>query len=197
MSFLDRIVASITPPESEDTRMEARHNARTQAAPGGWLQLILDDHEAIERAFAAVRSAPDAAAQKAAERVLVDLLNGHSAAEEAVIYPELVDASQKAHATMGYEEQAMTKVQLGMLAKIEPMTQDYLDKLEHIRGAVTHHMYQEESSWLINLEREVLPSRQDYIRERYQEEMSRYRRGGGTAGDADAEHRSAMAWGGE
>jgi hypothetical protein len=41
---------------------------------------------------------------------------------------------------MAYEEQAMAKIQMALLDKIEPMTQDYLDKLEHIRGAVTHHV---------------------------------------------------------
>ena len=191
MSLLDKIVASVAPPESDETRMQARHNARTQAAPEGWVQLILEDHERIERAFEAVKAAPDAAAQRLAELELSTLLNGHSAAEEAVIYPEMADTDQKGHAMMGYEEQAATKVQLGLLGKLQPMSQEYLDKLEHIRGAVLHHMYQEESSWLITLEREMLSDRQLVLRSRYQEEMSRYSaytRQGTDGG-------SAMAWG--
>lgn len=192
MSLLDKFVAKVAPPESDETRMEARHNARAQAAPDGWLQLILDDHDRIERAFEAVRSAGDTERQKMAELELATLLNGHSAAEEAVIYPELADTDQKSHAMLGYEEQAATKVQLGLLSKLEPMSQAYLDKLEHIRGAVLHHMYQEESSWLVPLERQLLSERQPVLRERYQQEMSRY-----TAyarSDDDPESRSAMSW---
>jgi hemerythrin superfamily protein len=194
MSLLDKIVASITPLESDEERLRARENARTQAVQGGWVHRIIDDHDRIERAFEAVRSAPDATAQKAAERELATLLNGHSAAEEAVIYPELVDTSQKGHATLGYEEQAATKVQLGLLGKIEPMTQDYLDKLEHIRGAVTHHMYQEENSWLVTLEREILSERQQLVLERYEEEMSRYASRDAARG-ARADAPAAMSWG--
>jgi hemerythrin superfamily protein len=191
MSLLDKFVAKVAPPESDETRMEARHNARAQAAPDGWVQLILDDHERIERAFEAVRVAPDATAQRAAELALSTLLNGHAAAEEALVYPEMADTDQKGHAMMGYEEQAMTKVQLGLLNKLEPMSQDYLDKLEHIRGAVLHHMYQEESSWLITLEREMLSDRQGVLRSRYMEEMSRY-----SAHSRDnAGGGSAMSWG--
>lgn len=190
MSLLDKFVAKVAPPESDETRREARHNARTQAAPNGWVQLIIDDHERIERAFDAVRAAPDAAAQRRAELELSTLLNGHAAAEEAVVYPEMADTDQKGHAMMGYEEQAMTKVQLGLLGKLEPMTQEYLDKLEHIRGAVLHHMYQEESSWLITLEREMLSDRQQVLRSRYQEEMSRYSAHGREAGGSV----SAMSW---
>jgi hemerythrin superfamily protein len=174
MSLLDKIVAKVTPPESDETRMAARHNARAQAAPNGWVQLIIDDHERIERVLEAVRAAPEAASRRMAEMELQTLLNGHSAAEEAVVYPEMADTDQKAHAMMGYEEQAATKVQLGLLSKLEPMSQEYLDKLEHIRGAVLHHMYQEESSWLITLEREMLSDRQEVLRSRYQEEMARY-----------------------
>jgi hemerythrin superfamily protein len=191
MSLLDKFVAKVAPPESDETRMEARHNASAQAAPGGWVQLILDDHERIERAFEAVRAAPDAAAQRAAELELSTLLNGHAAAEEALVYPEMADTDQKGHAMMGYEEQAMTKVQLGLLNKLEPMSQDYLDKLEHIRGAVLHHMYQEESSWLITLEREMLSDRQGVLRSRYMEEMSRY----SAYGRDSAPSSSAMLWG--
>jgi hemerythrin superfamily protein len=192
MSLLDKFVAKVAPPESDEERMQARHNARAQAMPDGWLQLVLDDHERIEAAFDAVRSAPDARAQRQAELELATLLNGHSAAEEAVIYPELADTDQKTHAMMGYEEQAMTKVQLGLLLKLEPMSGEYLDKLEHIRGAVLHHMYQEESSWLVPLERQLLSDRQPILRERYEQEMSRYSAQGGRS--AGAEGRSAMSW---
>jgi len=191
MSLLDKFVASVAPPESDETRMQARHNARAQAAPDGWLQLILDDHERIERAFEAVRSAGDARQQRMAELELATLLNGHAAAEEAVIYPEMADTDQKSHAMLGYEEQAATKVQLGLLSKLEPMSQEYLDKLEHIRGAVLHHMYQEENTWLVPLERQLLSERQPVLRERYRQEMSRYSAHSRQDGPDD---RSAMGW---
>ena len=174
MSFLDKIIGSVTPPESDDTRLKARQQARAETQPGDWLALILDHHDQIEAAFAVVKAAPDASSRRQAERNLAVLLTGHSIAEEAVLYPEMADSGHKTHAAMAYEEQSMAKVQLALLEKIEPMTQDYLDKLEHIRGAVTHHMYQEETSWFLDLKSELPAGRQAAMAERYREEVGRY-----------------------
>jgi hemerythrin superfamily protein len=174
MSFFDKIVAAMTPPESEETRLEARAHARDVAAPGDWLSQILDHHERIERAFAEVKSAADAVAQRAAQKDLAVILTGHSNAEEAVIYPALADAGEKGHAGLAYEEQAAAKVQMALLEKLEPLSQAYFDKLEHIRGAVTHHMYQEESSWLLDLQEKLPANDQAQLGLRYGEEVERY-----------------------
>jgi hypothetical protein len=39
---------------------------------------------------------------------------------------------------------------MAALEKVAPMSQIYFDKLEHIRGAVAHHVY-EEGNWFIDL----------------------------------------------
>ena len=174
MSFLDRVIATLPPPESDETRMAARRKARSQAVVGGWLAVVLDQHEAIEEAFDQAQTAQDAQARRDVTRRLAVLLTGHANAEEAVLYPEMADSGHKTHATMAYEEQAMTKVQLSLLEKFEPMSQDYLDKLEHIRGAVTHHMYQEESDWFLELQAQVPSSRQSHLADRFTEEVDRY-----------------------
>lgn len=72
------------------------------AAPLG-LSMIVQHHEQIEAAFAAVKAATTPGARVAAQKKLAIILT------------------------------------LGLLESISPMTQDYLDKLEHIRGAVAHH----------------------------------------------------------
>jgi hypothetical protein len=177
MSFLDKVVAAVTPPESEETRMQARARARAEAVEGGWFALVLDQHDQIEDAFAAVKLAEDAQTRRSAERRLNLLLTGHSNAEETVLYPEMADAGHKTHAGMAYEEQAMTKIQLALLEKMDPLSQDYLDKVEHIRGAVTHHMYQEESDWFRELQSEVPGSRQAHLAQRFREEVDRYLQG--------------------
>ncbi|SMP82851.1 hemerythrin domain-containing protein [Novosphingobium sp. HII-3] len=174
MSFLDRAIAAITPPESDEKRMEARRAAREKAITGGWFSQVIDEHEAIENAFAQVHQATDADARRKATKRLAILLTGHANAEEAVLYPEMADTGHKTHTSMAYEEQAMTKVQLALLEKIDPMSQDYLDKLEHIRGAVTHHMYQEESDWFPELQAEVPEDRQTFLSNRFREEVTRY-----------------------
>ena len=174
MSFLDSIIAAVTPPESDETRLEARARARVEAEQGGWLHAVIEQHDAIEAGFAEVRGSTDARHQRDAQERLHRLLNAHLAAEEAVIYPEMADSGHKTHASLAYEEQAMTKVQFALLDKLEPLTKDYLDKLEHIRGAVTHHMYQEESSWLLDLQRDVPGSRQATLSRKFREEVDRY-----------------------
>jgi hypothetical protein len=49
---------------------------------------------------------------------------------------------------MAYEEHAMTKVQLAALQKLQPGTEEWREKLDHIESAVQQHVYQEENSWL-------------------------------------------------
>ena len=46
------------------------------------------------------------------------------------------------------DQHAMTKVQLAALLKLEPGTQEWHEKLDHIESAVQQHVYQEEGSWL-------------------------------------------------
>jgi hemerythrin superfamily protein len=174
MSILDKVVAAVTPPESEEDRKEARAKARQVARPGDWLAMVVQHHEQIEAAFAAVKSAATAAARTAAQKQLAVLLTGHANAEESVIYPALTSADEKSHATMAYTEQAAAKTQMALLENIAPMTQDYLDKLEHIRGAVAHHVYEEEGTWFPELHEKATAAEQAKLGQRYKEEFERY-----------------------
>lgn len=173
MSVLDRIVAAVTPPESEQDRVMARQRARAAAAPGDWLDQILHHHEQIEAAFAQAQAATDAQSRTQAQRKLAALLTGHSSAEEAVIYPQL-SSGHKTHMAMAYEEQQAAKVELALLETLDPLSQDWREKLEHIRGAVAHHVYEEENDRFLHLKEELPPPDQDRMTARYREEMSRY-----------------------
>ncbi|TVV76434.1 hemerythrin domain-containing protein [Sphingomonas solaris] len=174
MSVIDKVIAAVTPPESEEARVKARQKARAAAAPGDWLSQIIDHHLVLEDAFARVKAAGDASARRAATKQLGVLLTGHAIAEESVIYPALAEAGEKAHSGMGYDEQALVKVQMALLEKLEPMSQDFIDKLEHIEGAVTHHMYQEEGTWFLELKDKAPAADQAKLTQRYAEEFDRY-----------------------
>jgi len=173
MSFVDKVVAAVTPPETEGQRREAREKALAAAGTGDWLALILEQHVQIEHAFIAVKAAPDLASRLAAQKELATLLTGHSNAEEAVIYPALVHFGHKTHGMAGYTEQAGAKANMGALEYLDPMSQDYLDKLEHIRGAVAHHMYEEESDRFLDLKQLAAPD-QERLTQRFREEFERY-----------------------
>jgi hypothetical protein len=174
MSVVDKMIAAVTPPESDQSRKEARAKAHGAAKPGDWLSLILTHHEQIESAFAAVKAATTPAARVAAQKKLGILLTGHSNAEESVIYPALTKANEKGHATMAYTEQAAAKTQMALLESLAPMTQDYLDKLEHIRGAVAHHVYEEEGTWFLELKEKLPTAEEAKLTARYKEEYDRY-----------------------
>lgn len=174
MSILDKAVAALTPPESEEQRAEARAQARAAAQPGDWFSLILDHHLQLEDAFAAVKSAGDAAARTAAQKKLGIVLTGHAIAEESVIYPAMAQAGEKGHADMGYTEQVTVKMQMAELEALDPVSQDYLDKLEHIRGAVAHHMFEEEGTWFLELSQKAPAQIQQKLTQRYGEEFDRY-----------------------
>jgi hypothetical protein len=174
MSIIDKVIAAVTPFESELARRAARAKARASAMPGDWLTMVLTHHQRIDAAFAAVESAANADARVAAQKKLAIMLAGHANAEEAVLYPALVAAGEKSHAAMAYEEQAAAKTQMGLLETIPPMTRAYLDKLKHIHSAVAHHMFQEEGGWFIELKQKVPAAEQRRLSQRYREEFTRY-----------------------
>lgn len=173
MSVLDRIVAAVTPPESEEERAQAREEARRAATKGDWFDQILDHHEQIEAAFARAQAAKDAKSRKSTAAELAALLTGHSSAEEAVIYP-MLSHDHKTAMAIAYEEQQAAKVQLAMLEALDPKSDDWKEKLEHIKGAVAHHVYEEESDRFLHLKRELPKLAQEHMTERYREEINRY-----------------------
>jgi hypothetical protein len=177
MAILDKIIGAITPPESPEKRAQARAEARACAEAGDWLSLLLDHHERIEAAFAAVKSAADASSRRAAQKQLGALLTGHSMAEEAVVYPAIADAGKTMHADTAYAEQIAAKMQMAALETLDPMGQDYLDKLEHLEGAVGHHVYKEESDWFVDLKKDAPAEVQARVLRRYREEFDRYMNG--------------------
>ena len=174
MSILDKLVATIAPPESDEDRATARAEAERVAQRHAWLREALQHHRQIEAAFEEARQSPDAAMRTRAAKQLAIVLNGHAQAEETVLYPALAEHSEKAHAGMAYEEQQMTKVQMAMLEKLDPMSREWLDKLDHIRGAVLHHVYQEESNWFLDLADKCKPEESLMLAQRFQEEYHRY-----------------------
>jgi hemerythrin superfamily protein len=182
MSLLDKVVAAVTPPESEQQRLDARVKARSAAVDGDWLSLVLLHHQQIESAFEAVKAASDSATRVAAQKRLGLILTGHSIAEEAVLYPALVKVDEEGNSTKAYTEQSGAKVQMSLLEDLPPMSQEYLDKLEHIRGAVAHHVYEEEGHWFLELKRKLPAADQVKLTFRYREEFMRYTQGSG-AGD--------------
>ena len=191
MSLLDKAIAAVTPPVSDEKRAEARAKARAAAAPGDWLSQILDHHEQIEAAFAAVRAASGVQARRQAQKTLGVLLTGHSMAEEAVIYPALAHAGKKMHAETAYTEQVAAKMQMAALEHLDPSSQDYLDKLGHLEGAVATHVYQEESDWFVDLKQQAPAADQAKATARYAEEYGRYMgEGPAQGGRLEAEVRS-------
>jgi hemerythrin superfamily protein len=174
MSLLDKVIAAVTPTESPEERAQARAKARDIANRAEWLRLVLVHHEEVERAFAAVAAAAEANSRRRAQRWLQTLLTGHSMAEEAVLYPAMALGDQKMHASAAFTEQSGAKVNLAALETLDPMSQDYLDKLEHVRGAVEHHVYEEESNWYPKLAATGDAGTQARLSARYQEEFERY-----------------------
>ncbi|HYD23159.1 MAG TPA: hemerythrin domain-containing protein [Croceibacterium sp.] len=176
MSILDKLAATVMPEASDQDRAEARARAERLSHGHGWLAMALDHHRRIEGAFERARNGLDAAARKQAMKELALVLNGHSLAEETVLYPALVERSEKLHAAMAYEEHTMTKIQMHKLEHLDPMSPEWRDKLEHIRGAVLHHVYHEEGNWFVDLA-EKAGAESAVLTQRFAEEFERYASG--------------------
>lgn len=184
MSVLDKVVAAVTPEASDEERTKARGKALEIAGGRDWLALVIEQHRQIEAGFAAVKSATSADARRAAQKQLALVLTGHSLAEETVLYPAMALTDQKAHSGAAYTEQSAAKVQIAALDDMDPMSQDYLDKLEHLRAAIAHHVYEEESKWLPKLHETAAGNgKQAHLTQRFQEEFTRYMGSGSSAAD--------------
>ena len=188
MSIFDKIAAAVAPPETPEERAEARRKAESMSrGPDDWLTLALDHHRQIERLFEQARAGTDATARRMAAKRLAIVLTGHANAEESVLYPMLAD-DHSGHAAHAFQEQAMTKIEMHKLEMLEPMSQAWIDKLEHIQGAVAHHVYQEESAWFGEI-REAMKSHDEAMHSRrFREEFERY-----CSGDGQAERPLQMA----
>lgn len=182
MSLFDKVVAAVTPSESQKQRQEAHARAQATAVGNGWLSIILQQHEQLDAAFGAVKEASDSSRRIAAQKHLALLLTAHSNAEESVIYPALVHVGEKADATTSYNEQASAKVDMAELDYLPPMSQEYMDKFEHICAAVRHHMYEEENGRFINLMQKMPDAEQEKLTQRFKEEFERYTGSGMLAG---------------
>lgn len=173
MALLDRIVGEIVPPESESARAKAREKALAFAKPDDWLGLILEHHDRIEAAFAAVVAASPGPSRQTALESLALMLTAHSNAEESVIYPALARAGHDVHALEGYKEQAQAKIKMADLERQDPTLQAFLDALDQIRGAVAHHMYEEENGRLLDI-KQLPAAEQQELTHRYRQEFDRY-----------------------
>ena len=173
MSLLDKIAAAVTPLASEEDRAAARQRAEQLSRGDDWLAQIISHHRQIETAFDRALNASSAADRRTSAHELGELLMAHANAEEAVIYPALVEGSSKAHTTMAYEEQAAAKINMAILESLDPLSQEWRDKLEHIQGAVQQHVYQEESSWFPDVVQNVPLDKQQAMTERYAAEFGR------------------------
>lgn len=175
MSIVDKVVSAVTPPESDAQRIEATRRARSVAEQGGWLSMALDHHDQIRAALREGLAASPQQRPMAMKRLAL-VLNGHALAEEVVLYPAMAKAHEKGHANMAYTEQVATKMQMAELERLDPATQDWTDKLEHIEGALLHHMYEEEGTWFIDL---LEYEDQKALTQRFREEYTRYTGGDG------------------
>ncbi|MFZ5729379.1 MAG: hemerythrin domain-containing protein, partial [Pseudomonadota bacterium] len=128
----------------------------------------------IRSAFEEARSAADPAGRVAASKRLALVLNGHALAEELVLYPALAKEGDKGRAGIAYSEQTTAKMQMAELERIDPAKEAWLDKLEHIRGAILHHIWEEENSWFPRIKAEY--EDQAFLDRRFREEFDRYDR---------------------
>ncbi|HEY2683070.1 MAG TPA: hemerythrin domain-containing protein [Steroidobacteraceae bacterium] len=175
MTMLDKVIAAVSPTESPQARQTARSRALQMSGSDDWLSTVLAQHLSIERAFEAAMAAPSPEGRHTARRKLGELLTAHTMAEEAAIYPALARAGEKSHASKAFSEQADAKLAFGLLEALDPMSQEYIEKLEELDKAVRHHVYEEEGKWFIDLKQRLPQTDQDRLTQRFHDEYSRYK----------------------
>jgi hypothetical protein len=163
-------------PDGNTVLAEPATAARAAAEPGDWLSFALDHHDQIRSAFEIARKAPPGGARISAMKGLAVVLNGHSLAEEVVLYPALAAVGNADHAREAYAEQTEAKVHMADLERLDPADDAWLEMLEQIRAAVLAHMTEEESTWFLEIKSEY--DDQAKLSARFKEEFERYTRTG-------------------
>ncbi len=110
---------------------------------------------------------------------LAAVLNGHSLAEEVVLYPALSAVNAAKHAEAAYADQTEAKIEMAALERLSPQSPEWLAQLEQIQAAVLAHMEQEETTWFLEIKKGY-PD-QAKLTARYREEFERYTRTGALA----------------
>lgn len=157
---------------------DALATLRAMAEPGDWLSLALEHHDQIRSAFVVALQTPPGGGRISALKGLAMVLNGHSLAEEVVLYPALADLDED-QAKTAYDEQTEAKIQMARLEKTDPRSEDWGVLLEEVQGAVLAHMAEEETTWFVELKQS--DENQAKLTARYKEEFERYTRTGSIA----------------
>ena len=174
MTLLDRMMAAVTPMPSPEQRELARRTALGRAGGCAWLSHVMRQHAAIEDALHAVARAHDPAHRRRALRWLATLLTGHSLAEQAVLYPAIVDDRRRAHAVCAYADESNVKMELAALERIDPAAPDFVDKLELLRADLMQHLVEEEATWYPPLCRNLDEAQHERLSARFLDEFRRY-----------------------
>jgi hypothetical protein len=169
--FIDKLFAKMMPVQPAERLARATAQARTQAAPGGWLELVLDHHDQVRLAFEAARLAPSAGDRLREFYVLWDLLIAHAVAETLVIYPAFARVGRKPAAVRAYAEASYTAVQMAELDRLDPASSKWLGKLEALERPLLQHFYREETAWFLSV---IRNENDGALRSRYEEEYERY-----------------------
>ena len=102
------------------------------------------------------------------------VLTGHMIAEENAIYPAMATATSKGDADHAYTEQATVKMEMAKLEMLDPISDEFLAKLEEIRVAVAHHMIEEEGDWFPELASTMPVAEQQTMAKNYTDAYSRF-----------------------
>lgn len=195
MSWLDTIGKKLFPLASAEERAEARRKAEAIARDNEWLAMILDAHREFESHIQQALDATDRQDRLDAMRQAFHLNARHSIAEEVSIYPALVDhngsVSGKLHAGLAYEEQQIAKIEQAKLEMLDPMGEEWRDKMEHLKSATLQHVYSEENTWFPELAENATPEKRKDLSRKYADAFERY--GGKSGGKSDFTAGGAMA----
>ena len=174
MTVIDHCLVEEVPARSLDRRTKARSKARDIGRGCEWLRLVVLQHEEIEDSFDRLRDVAHLASAQDEERVLAALLTAHAIAKEAVLYPAMANAQQRAHAVAACIGQSRIKIQLAALERLDSTASDYREALARLAETFSEQVFDEECSWFPALARTGDAALQARLSARFVAEYQRY-----------------------
>jgi hemerythrin superfamily protein len=133
------------------------------------------DHQEVKSIFKQLIKAQDSSKRKQICGDLQEELIPHMKAEEAIIYPKLMDKkASKEHALEGIEEHHAAEMVLKELLSLDPGDEKFKARATVLKEMIEHHIKEEEDKIFDDLESKG-KGELDQLFSQFEEEKERYK----------------------
>jgi hemerythrin superfamily protein len=117
------------------------------------VEILKNDHRLVESLFARLEKAPKGVEREAIFDELSSEFDVHASAEETAVYPRLEKEPElKGLVEHSFEEHNVARELIMQAQRIEPSSEAFLAAIKKLKGAIEHHVREEEEKLFPKME---------------------------------------------